>query len=72
MCVLSVMAVIVLAVVTPRDTTLRVHDFANLLSPAQRESLESLSQSVERQTTAQVVVVAVSSLDGQTDRRIRS
>jgi len=66
MYVLSVMAAMVLAVVTPRDATLRVHDFANLLSPAQRESLESLSQSVERQTTAQLAIVTVRSLDGQT------
>lgn len=66
MYVLSVMAVMVLAVIAPRDATLRVHDFANLLSPAERESLESLSQSVERQTTAQLIVVTVTSLDGET------
>jgi uncharacterized membrane protein YgcG len=61
----SVMAVMVLAAIAPRDATLRVHDFANLLSPAQRESLETLSQSVERQTTAELAIVTVPTLDGQ-------
>jgi uncharacterized protein len=63
---LSLMAGMILAVVAPRDATLRVHDFAKLLSPAQRESLESLAQSVERQTTAELAIVTVRSLDGQT------
>jgi uncharacterized protein len=55
-----------LAVVSPRDPTARVHDFANLLSADERASLEELAQSVERQTTAQIAVVTVSSLRGQT------
>jgi uncharacterized protein len=59
-------AVVVLAVVQPQDTTRRVHDFANLLSPAQRESLEGLARDVERKTTAHLAVVTVRSLDGQT------
>ena len=55
-----------LAIVQPPDTTRRVHDFANLLSPAQRETLEGLARDVERKTTAQLAVVTVESLDGQT------
>ena len=62
----ALMAGVLLAVVAPRDPTLRVHDLAGLLSAAERESLESLAQSVERQTTAQLAVVTVRSLDGQT------
>jgi uncharacterized protein len=64
--ILLVTAAILLAVVAPRDKTARVHDFADLLSAAERESLESLAQSVERQTTAQLAVVTVRSLEGKT------
>jgi uncharacterized protein len=61
-----VLFVALLAVVQPRDTTLRVHDFANLLAPADRQSLEQLSHEVENKTTAQLVIVTVPSLDGET------
>ena len=50
----------------PRDPTARVHDFANLLTAEQRASLEELAQSVERQTTAELAVVTVPSLRGET------
>jgi uncharacterized protein len=58
-------AALFLAVVSPTDKTSRVHDFAHLLSAEQRASLEQLSLSVERQTTAELVVVTVPSLDGE-------
>ncbi len=57
---------LLLTVVSPRDPTAHVHDFANLLSAEQRASLEELAQAVERQTTAELAVVTVSSLRGQT------
>jgi uncharacterized protein len=60
------MAALLSTVVSQRDPTARIHDFANLLSAQQRASLEELVQSVERQTTAQIAVVTVPSLDGQT------
>ena len=60
------MAAVLLSVVSPRDPTASVHDFANLLSVEQRASLEELAQSVERQTTAELAVVTVPSLRGQT------
>ena len=59
-------AAVLLTVVSPRDPTASVHDFANLLSAAERASLEELAQSVERQTTAELAVVTVPSLRGQT------
>jgi uncharacterized protein len=57
-------AAILLSVVTAKDPTARVHDFAGLLTPQQRASLEDLSRSVENRTTAQLAVVTVPSLDG--------
>ncbi len=57
---------VLLTVVAPRDPTARVHDFANLLTAEQRASLEDLSRAVERQTTAQLAIVTVPSLRGQT------
>jgi uncharacterized protein len=59
-------AALLLEVVSPRDPTARVHDFANLLTAEQRASLEELAQSVERQTTAELAVVTVPSLRGET------
>lgn len=59
-------AAALLAVVQPQDKTLRVHDFANLLSPADRQALESLAREVEQKTTAQLTVVTVPTLDGKT------
>jgi uncharacterized protein len=59
-------AVALLVVVQPQDSNLRVHDFANLLTPQQREQLETVSRDVERKTTAQIAVVTVNSLDGRT------
>jgi len=55
---------LLLAVVQPQDRTLRVHDFANLLTVDERAQLEALAQDVEQQTTAQIAVVTVRSLDG--------
>lgn len=59
-----VWAGILLAVVAPRDPNARVHDFANLLSPEQEASLEQLSRDVDRRTTAEMNVVTVPTLDG--------
>jgi uncharacterized protein len=56
---------ILLAVVEPQSTQQRVHDFAGLLSPDQRQSLEQLARDVEQKTTAQFAIVTVNSLDGQ-------
>jgi uncharacterized protein len=62
----SLVAALAIAVVQPQDTTLRVHDFADLLSPAQRAELESIARDVEQKTTAQIAIVTVQSLDGFT------
>jgi uncharacterized protein len=61
---LPLVAALAIAVVQPQDTTLRVHDFAGLLSPAQRAELETIARDVERKTTAQISIVTVQSLDG--------
>ena len=53
-------AALLSTVVSQKDPTARVHDFANLLSAEQRASLEDLSRSVERQH------------DGRTRRRHRA
>lgn len=50
----------------PTDPTQRVHDFANLLSFDQRQSLETLARGIETETTAQLAIVTVRSLDGRT------
>jgi uncharacterized protein len=57
-------AATLIAVVQPQDTTRRVHDFAELLSPEQRDALEAVARDVEQQTTAQMAIVTVRSLDG--------
>jgi uncharacterized protein len=57
---------VLLMVPPPQDKTRRVHDFANSLSADAIQHLESLAQAVERETTAQLTVVTVPSLDGQT------
>ena len=51
---LALIAIALLAIVQPQSTSQRVHDFANLLSPEQRQSLENLSRDVERKTTAEI------------------
>ena len=62
----TLIAVVLLAVVAPQSAHQQVHDFANLLSPAERQSLEQLALDVERKTTAQMAIVTVNSLDGLT------
>jgi uncharacterized protein len=59
-------AAMFLAVVAPRDPNARVHDFANLLSPGEQAALEKLARDVEQKTTAQLAIVTVPSLRGQT------
>jgi uncharacterized protein len=61
-----VAALVLLVVVPPADPNARVHDHAGLLSADQRASLEQLTRDIEQRTTAQVAVVTVNSLDGQT------
>lgn len=61
----TLMAGMLLAVAPPQDPTARVHDLAGILPASERESLENLAREVERQTTAQLVIVTVPSLDGQ-------
>jgi uncharacterized protein len=61
----AIIAVASLAVVEPQSLDHRVHDFANLLSPADRQALEKLSFDVDQKTTAEIVVVTVDSLEGQ-------
>ena len=55
-----------LSVVAPSDPNTRVHDYSRILSVGDREQLEALARAVERETTAQLVVVTVPSLRGQT------
>ncbi len=62
----ALIAAALLAVVQPQDTNLRVHDFANLLSASDRQMLEGIAQDVEQKTTAQIAIVTVRSLEGQT------
>jgi uncharacterized protein len=62
---LALIAILLLSIVPPQSTSQRVHDFANLLSPEQRQSLENLSREVDQKTTAEMVIVTVNSLDGQ-------
>jgi uncharacterized protein len=62
----ALIVVALLAVVEPQSTHQRVHDLAGLLTPAERQSLEQLTEDVERKTTAQLAVVTVKSLDGMT------
>jgi uncharacterized protein len=57
--------VVLLAVVQPQSLDHRVHDFAGLLSPDDRQALEKLSFDVDQKTTAEIVIVTVNSLDGQ-------
>src|SRR3954447_24437588 len=64
---LAVLAAVLLAVIPPpHDPTLRVHDFAGLLSAEERSNLEAVARKVENDTTAQIAVVTVKSLDGET------
>jgi uncharacterized protein len=60
-----IIAVLLLAVVQPQSLDHRVHDFANKLSPDDRQALEKLSFDVDQKTTAEIVIVTVNSLDGQ-------
>jgi uncharacterized protein len=57
---------LLLAIVPLQDTTIRIHDLAGLLTAEQRQELERLAREVERETTAQIAVVTVDSLDGRT------
>jgi uncharacterized protein len=63
---LVLMAGLALAIAPPQDPKLRVHDLAGLLSPEQRASLEDMAQQLERETTVQLAVVTVPSLEGRT------
>src|SRR6478672_3511451 len=62
---LALISVLLIAVVQPQSKDHRVHDFASLLSPADRQALEKLSFDVDQKTTAEIVIVTVNSLDGQ-------
>jgi uncharacterized protein len=57
---------LLLSVLPVQDETRRVHDFANLLNAQQASAIDAIARDVERQTTAQIAVVTVPSLDGQT------
>lgn len=50
----------------PMDDTRRVHDFARVLAPDEAREIEGLARAVERETTAQLAVVSVGSLEGFT------
>lgn len=43
----------------------RVNDYANLLSPIERDGLESMLQKLENKTSTQVVILTVGSLQGE-------
>jgi uncharacterized protein len=60
------LALVLLSILPAQDPTRRVHDLANLLSAQQTQAIESIAADVERQTTAQIAVVTVPSLDGRT------
>src|SRR5262245_12236112 len=60
----ALIAILLLAIVQPQSRDHRVHDFANLLSPADRQELEKLSHNVDQKTTAEIDIVTVKSLDG--------
>jgi uncharacterized protein len=60
----GIITVLLLAVVQPQSLDHRVHDFANLLSAEDRQSLEKLSHDVDQKTTAEIDIVTVNSLDG--------
>lgn len=47
------------------DPKKRVHDFAKVLPAETKTQLEALSLGVERDTTAQLAIVTVHSLDGK-------
>ena len=64
--VATLIVTVLLSALPLHDTTRRVHDFANLLSAEQSRLVETICRDVERQTTAQVAVVTIQSLDGQT------
>jgi uncharacterized protein len=57
------------AILPPQDPTKRIHDRAGLLAPAEAATLEALARDVEAKTTAQLAVVTVTSLDGETVER---
>ncbi|MBX7166160.1 MAG: TPM domain-containing protein [Pirellulales bacterium] len=61
-----VISLLLTGVVQPLDTTRRVHDFAGVIPADEGRQLEALCQEVEQQTTAQVAIVTVPSLDGVT------
>ena len=54
-----------LAVALPQPVG-RVNDFANLLDPATRQELDALLEAVGTETTAQIAVVTVETLEGMT------
>jgi uncharacterized protein len=60
----ALIAILLSAIVQPQSRDHRVHDFANLLSPADRQELEKLSHDVDQATTAEIDIVTVTSLDG--------
>lgn len=57
---------VLLAVLPLQDATRRVHDYATLLTAEQAREIETIARDVEDKTTAQIAIVTVSSLDGQT------
>src|SRR5262245_30006831 len=64
--VVLIAAMLLAAVVPHRVENARVQDDAGLLTADERASLEALARDVEQKTTAQIAVVTVNSLDGET------
>ncbi len=62
---LSVVVSSLLLVPPPQDPTRRIHDLANQLPAETAGQLETLAETVERETTAQLAVVTVPTLAGQ-------
>ncbi len=62
---LGVFAFVLFMVPTPQDATRRIHDLANILVAENIQQLETLAETVERETTAQLTVVTVPTLEGQ-------
>src|SRR5262245_61555844 len=63
--VLVQLAMLLPVVLPEHDPTRWVDDFANVLSAAERQSLEALVRDVKQKTTVQFAIVTVKSLDGK-------
>jgi uncharacterized protein len=66
MVISALIAAVALVVAPPHDSSRRIYDYAGVLEAADVAALEAVARNVENKTTAQMAVVTVKSLDGQT------